>query len=67
MILTHEQRPASLVAGRLQFTHSALMEANTRIWTVIASQRVGTKRRPMTGSAKQSRSHKEDWIDSSGL
>src|SRR4051794_12440172 len=26
---------------------------------VIASQRVGAKRRPMTGSAKQSRSHKE--------
>jgi hypothetical protein len=26
-----------------------------RIKTVIASQRVGAKRRPMTGSAKQSR------------
>jgi len=26
---------------------------------VIASQRVGAKRRPMTGSAKQSRSRKE--------
>jgi hypothetical protein len=32
---------------------------------VIASHRVGAKRRPMTGSAKQSRAAKEDWIASS--
>jgi hypothetical protein len=32
---------------------------------VIASQRVGAKRRPMTGSAKQSREKQEDWIASS--
>jgi hypothetical protein len=35
-----------------------------RVKTVIASQRVGAKRRPMTGSAKQSRSS-EYWIASS--
>jgi hypothetical protein len=32
---------------------------------VIASQRVGAKRRPMTGSAKQSRAPGADWIASS--
>ena len=33
---------------------------------VIASQRVGAKRRPMTGSAKQSiAEHAEEWIASS--
>jgi hypothetical protein len=33
---------------------------------VIASQRVGAKRRPMTGSAKQSTAqHEESWIASS--
>jgi hypothetical protein len=32
---------------------------------VIASQRVGAKRRPMTGSAKQSRATNTDWIASS--
>jgi hypothetical protein len=32
---------------------------------VIASQRVGAKRRPMTGSAKQSRAANKDWIASS--
>jgi hypothetical protein len=32
---------------------------------VIASQRVGAKRRPMTGSAKQSSAAQEDWIASS--
>ena len=32
---------------------------------VIASQRVGAKRRPMPGSAKQSRIAKQDWIASS--
>jgi hypothetical protein len=32
---------------------------------VIASQRVGAERRPMTGSAKQSRAAKKDWIASS--
>jgi hypothetical protein len=33
--------------------------------SVIASQRVGAKRRPMTGSAKQSIAAKKDWIASS--
>jgi len=33
-----------------------------RVETVIASQRVGAKRRPMTGSAKQSRMQGKDWI-----
>jgi hypothetical protein len=32
---------------------------------VIASQRVGAKRRPMTGSAKQSSFSKANWIASS--
>jgi hypothetical protein len=32
--------------------------------TVIASQRVGAQRRPMTGSAKQSRMQGNDWIGS---
>jgi hypothetical protein len=31
---------------------------------VIASQRVGAKRRPMTGSAKQFRDADSDWIAS---
>jgi hypothetical protein len=31
---------------------------------VIASQRVGAKRRPMTGSAKQFKAAKQDWIAS---
>jgi hypothetical protein len=33
--------------------------------SVIASQRVGAKRRPMTGSAKQSRGNEGSWIASS--
>jgi hypothetical protein len=33
--------------------------------TVIASQRVGAKRCPMTGSAKQSMAAEEKWIASS--
>jgi hypothetical protein len=33
--------------------------------TVIASQRVGAERRPMTGSAKQSSATGKDWIASS--
>ncbi len=36
-------------------------------FAVIASRRVGAKRRPMTGSAKQSRATKEDWIVSLSL
>jgi hypothetical protein len=37
-----------------------------KITTIIASQRVGAKRRPMTGSAKQSiEAAKKEWIASS--
>jgi hypothetical protein len=35
-----------------------------RVKTVIASQRVGAKRCPMTGSAKLSRMQGKDWIAS---
>jgi hypothetical protein len=42
------------------FAHLTKIES-----AVIASQRVGAKRRPMTGSAKQSRDTSTDWIASS--
>jgi hypothetical protein len=41
------------------------LEEQETVDTVIASQRVGAKRRPMAGSAKQSSATQADWIASS--
>jgi hypothetical protein len=59
-ILVRPVKPGDDTRGCV--TDSNFKQSNT----VIASQRVGAKRRPMTGSAKQSISpRKERWIASS--
>jgi hypothetical protein len=68
-----EQKPEAVVALAAEYnvhfpaaaSGSIRHVIGPRVETVIASHRVGAKRRPMTGSAKQSRSRKADWIASS--
>jgi hypothetical protein len=45
--------------------HWSVPAASNRRFSVIASQRVGAMRRPMTGYAKQSSDSEASWIASS--
>ena len=56
-ILLKQQRP--VVMGPCSRAQLRTRQGRRNVETVIASQRVGAKRRPMTGEAKQSMEQQE--------